>query len=169
MGLRIVLLVFLVALLGAQEQSPPHVEYGERSTETTRWWWPLPPNMDVIRVIDGDSIRVTAHYLPAPLSPHLILRLFGVDAPETGWRALCPEEAEAGRRATEASRAWLRDHLDATVVLRRWDKYGGRVLGDLVHPQGNLTTNLSLLGVVLPYHGHARPQWCKLLGDHSCA
>ena len=57
---------------------------------------------------------------------------------------------------------WLRDHPAATVVLHRWDKYGGRVLGDLMHPKGgNLSVELLRLGAAQPYDGRRRPDWCS--------
>ena len=36
----------------------------------------------VIRVSDGDTIVISAPFLPAPLKPELAVRIFGVDTPE---------------------------------------------------------------------------------------
>ena len=48
----------------------------------------------VLRVVDGDSIKISAPFLPHPLPSTLILRLRGVDTPEVGWRASCSEESQ---------------------------------------------------------------------------
>ena len=36
----------------------------------------------ILRVSDGDTIVISAPYLPAPLKPQLAVRIFGVDTPE---------------------------------------------------------------------------------------
>ena len=36
----------------------------------------------IIRVSDGDTIVISAPYLPAPLKPELAVRIYGVDTPE---------------------------------------------------------------------------------------
>ena len=41
----------------------------------------------VLRVIDGDTLVISATYLPPTLRPELLLRISGIDAPERGWRA----------------------------------------------------------------------------------
>jgi len=41
----------------------------------------------VLRVSDGDTIVISAPFLPAPLKPELAVRIYGVDTPEKGHRA----------------------------------------------------------------------------------
>ena len=57
------------------------------------------------RLIDGDTVAFRADFLPAPLKPELLLRVYGVDTPEKGHRAKCPSEAERGAAASEPG--WL--------------------------------------------------------------
>ena len=54
----------------------------------------------VVRVNDGDTVVIAAPFLPAPLKPELAVRVFGVDTPEKGHRAMCPSEAQRGEAAT---------------------------------------------------------------------
>ena len=51
---------------------------------------------EIVRVNDGDTIVISAPFLPAPLKPELAVRVFGVDTPEKGHRAQCPSEAQLG-------------------------------------------------------------------------
>lgn len=58
-------------------------------------------------VIDGDTISIAGH----------TIRLIGFDAPETGKRARCPDEARRGKLATLRLRAIVRDnHLSLERV-----------------------------------------------------
>lgn len=115
----------------------------------------------VLGVLDGDSIRISAPFLPHPLSNTLILRLRGVDAPEMGWRAGCTEESEFAVLASNGSKRWIRQR-SMRIELTQWDKYGGRVLGDVIdiNTSERLTDWLLTEGLVLPYNGRKRPNWC---------
>ena len=53
----------------------------------------------VLRVIDGDTLVISATYLPPPLRPELLLRICGIDTPERGWRADCKYERAHADRA----------------------------------------------------------------------
>ena len=59
-----------------------------------------PYDYKVTRVIDGDTVAFEAKFLPAPLKPELSIRVLGVDTPEKGHRAACPQEAEAALKAS---------------------------------------------------------------------
>jgi len=54
----------------------------------------------IVRAIDGDTIVITAPYLPAPLKPELGVRIFGVDTPEKSFRAKCESEKVRGEQAS---------------------------------------------------------------------
>lgn len=54
----------------------------------------------ILKVSDGDTVVISAPYLPAPLKPQLAVRVFGVDTPEKGHRAQCPKEAEMAEKAS---------------------------------------------------------------------
>ena len=55
----------------------------------------------ILRVNDGDTIVISAPFLPAPLKQELAVRIYGVDTPEKGFRAKCPQEDERGKLATK--------------------------------------------------------------------
>jgi endonuclease YncB( thermonuclease family) len=118
----------------------------------------------VLRVVDGDSIKISAPFLPHPLPSTLILRLRGVDTPEVGWRASCSEESQFATMATNGTEGWLQQRT-TRIQLDRWDKYGGRVLGDVIdiHTSERLTDWLLAVGLALPYNGRTRPDWCAHL------
>ena len=73
-----------------------------------------------------DSIRISAPFLPHPFPSTLILRLRSVDTPEVGWCATCSEQSQFATN-NELQQRTTRIQLD------RWDKYGGRVLGDVLY------------------------------------
>jgi endonuclease YncB( thermonuclease family) len=55
----------------------------------------------ITQVKDGDTVVISAPFLPAPLKPELAVRIYGVDTPEKGFRAQCPSEDARGLAATE--------------------------------------------------------------------
>jgi endonuclease YncB( thermonuclease family) len=86
----------------------------------------------IIRVSDGDTIVIAAPFLPAPLKPQLAVRIYGVDTPEKGHRAQCPAEAAAAERASAWTKTLVASSAQHQVILYKWDKFGGRVIGDIV-------------------------------------
>ena len=113
----------------------------------------------VADVIDGDTVRIVNPALPPPLDA-LSLRLLGVDAPETGRRARCPAEAEAAGAATAFVRRVLARADTVSVVLARWGKWGGRVLGRVAVDGRDLATLLIRAGHAAPYGGGSRRSRC---------
>lgn len=116
----------------------------------------------VIRVIDGDTVEFAAPFLPAPLKPKLAVRVFGVDTPEKGFRAKCESEAKRGAAATAFTKKVITESKTARVAIADWDKFGGRVLGDII-----LDNNVSLRGLLIQngfareYYGEAKQSWCE--------
>jgi len=92
------------------------------------------------RVIDGDTVAFQANWLPDPLKKELSIRVFGVDTPEKGHRAKCPQEDARGQAATQFTKDTINKSQKRQVVLIDWDKYGGRVLGDVLLDGKSLRT-----------------------------
>ena len=113
------------------------------------------------RVIDGDTVVVQANFLPDPLKKELAVRIFGVDTPEKGFRALCPSEDELGQAASAFTKKVVASALDKQLILMDWDKYGGRVLGDILLDGKSLRTMLINEGFAREYYGEAKQSWCK--------
>ena len=115
----------------------------------------------ITRVIDGDTVGIQATWLPAPLKPELSVRVFGVDTPEKGFRAQCPSEAQRGEAASAFTKAQINASSNRQIVLMDWDKYGGRVLGDVVLDGKSLRQLLIANGHAREYYGEAKTSWCQ--------
>lgn len=143
---RLLLLLLLVPTLAlAQGKQPKGVLY----------------DAQILKVNDGDTVVIAAPYLPPPLKPQLAVRIFGVDTPEKGFRAKCPAENERGLAATEFTKAAIRANpTGRQVVLYDWDKFGGRVLGDIILNGQSLRAMLIQNGYAREYYGDAKQSWC---------
>lgn len=115
----------------------------------------------ITRVIDGDTVGIQATWLPAPLKPELSIRVFGVDTPEKGHRAACASEAARGEAATAFTKAQINAATKRQIVLMSWDKYGGRVLGDVLLNGQSLRGMLITNGFAREYYGEAKTSWCN--------
>jgi endonuclease YncB( thermonuclease family) len=115
----------------------------------------------ITRVIDGDTVAFQADFLPAPLKKELSIRVFGVDTPEKGHRAQCASEAQRGEAASAFTKAQINASSNRQIVLMDWDKYGGRVLGDVVLDGKSLRQLLIANGLAREYYGEAKTSWCQ--------
>jgi endonuclease YncB( thermonuclease family) len=115
----------------------------------------------VIKVTDGDTVVIAAPYLPQPLKPQLAVRVYGVDTPEKGHRAQCPSEAQRGEQATAFTKNIVSKAVKRQVILYGWDKFGGRVLGDMVLDGQSLRAQLIANGFAREYYGEAKQSWCN--------
>jgi endonuclease YncB( thermonuclease family) len=115
----------------------------------------------ITRVIDGDTVAFQAPFLPAPLKPELSIRVFGVDTPEKGHRAQCESENARGQAATAFTKQAIAQATQRQVVLMDWDKYGGRVLGDVLLNGQSLRQMLIANGFAREYYGEAKTSWCN--------
>lgn len=114
----------------------------------------------VIRVSDGDTVVIAATYLPRPLKPELAVRIFGVDTPEKGHRAQCVQENEKALKASEYTTKLIKSGKKIQVTLYRWDKFGGRVLGDIIVDGQSIRAGLIKNGLAREYYGEAKQSWC---------
>ena len=115
----------------------------------------------IIRVSDGDTIVIAAPFLPAPLKPELAVRIFGVDTPEKGHRAQCAGEAQRGEMASQFTKTVVSKGRQFQVVLYGWDKFGGRVLGDIIVDGQSIRQGLIANGLAREYYGEAKQSWCN--------
>lgn len=118
---------------------------------------PGPVPARVLRVIDGDTVEVSAAVWVGQ-SVDVAVRLRGMDAPEL--RGACEEEQSLAREA----RSWLdREIGGATIVLTRIEggKYFGRVVADIATADGRaLGPEMLAAGLARPYAGGRRQDWC---------
>ena len=113
----------------------------------------------VVKVKDGDTFQVNPDWLPEGLT--LSIRVKGVDTPEKGFRAKCASEDKHGKAATEFTTLLLKSSTKRQIVLMDWDKYGGRVLGDVVLDGKSLRALLIQNGYAREYYGEAKTSWCN--------
>ncbi len=119
---------------------------------------PLPParaepgeyRWPIVKVIDGDTLKVDARADMPPELARLNVRLRGVDTPEKGGRAKCDAERRAGRAATAFTAAAVANAATVTFRNLAWGKYGGRVLADATVDGRSLADSLIIAG-----HGRA--------------
>lgn len=140
----LVLLAMLPALALAQKQ-PQGMTY----------------DAQIVRVNDGDTVVIAAPFLPKPLKPELAVRIYGVDTPEKGFRAKCPSEDQRGQAATAFTKNAVANSQQRQVVLYDWDKFGGRVLGDIILNGQSLRAALIANGFAREYYGDAKQSWCN--------
>jgi endonuclease YncB( thermonuclease family) len=114
----------------------------------------------ITKVVDGDTVDIKATFLPKPLKPVLSVRILGVDTPEHDSRAKCPEEKVLGDAATVFTKKLVTDSKKQQVVIVKWDKYGGRVLGDILLDNKKLSEELIKQGYAKPYFGGKKESWC---------
>lgn len=118
---------------------------------------PGPVPAIVLRIIDGDTIRVRAHIW---LGQEVVtnVRLRGVDTAEM--HARC----DAERRLAEQARVFVEDKLtEDHIVLRdiTYDKYGRRVVASVMTASGeDLSQALLAAGLAHPYQGGHKMPWC---------
>jgi endonuclease YncB( thermonuclease family) len=115
----------------------------------------------ITRVIDGDTVAFQAPFLPAPLKPELSIRVYGVDTPEKGFRAECLSEAARGEAASAFTKNAIATSTTRQIALIDWDKYGGRVLGDVILNGQSLRSMLIANGFAREYYGEAKQSWCQ--------
>jgi endonuclease YncB( thermonuclease family) len=146
---RFLLLLLAVPLLAFAQKTPQGVTY----------------DAQILRVTDGDTVVIAAPFLPKPLKPELAIRVFGVDTPEKGFRAQCPSEAQRG----EAASAFTKNAINSAaagggkfqVTMYGWDKFGGRVLGDILINGQSLRAALIANSFAREYYGDAKQSWCN--------
>ena len=142
---KLLLLLALLPTFALAEKTPTGVEYA----------------VVITRVIDGDTVAYKADWLPDPLKKELSIRVFGVDTPEKGFRAKCPKEDEMGQAATAFTKKAVKDAKKTKIVLYEWDKYGGRVLGDVLLDGKSLRDMLIKNNYAREYFGEAKQSWCE--------
>ena len=142
---KLLAILLLVPTLALAQKTPQGVTY----------------DAQILRVSDGDTIVIAAPFLPAPLKPQLAVRIFGVDTPEKGFRAKCESENQRGIAASEFTKQAVNASTQRQVTLYAWDKFGGRVLGDIILNGQSLRAMLIQNGHAREYYGDAKQSWCN--------
>lgn len=141
---KLILLLLFLPLLAWAQKTPHGVTYDTK----------------IVRVIDGDTVVIRAPFLPQPLKPELAVRIYGVDSPEKGVKAQCASENQRGKAASAFTKHAVTNTRNHQVVIYRWDKFGGRILGDIILDGVSLRDELIRNGHVKEYFGDAKQSWC---------
>jgi len=120
-----------------------------------------PYSWQITRVIDGDTVAFKADFMPAPLKSELSIRVLGVDTPEKAPRAACEKEAKAAAAASEFTKNAVKNAKVTQIEIKSHDKYGGRVLGDVILDGKRLSEMLIANGHARAYKGNKKTSWCE--------
>jgi endonuclease YncB( thermonuclease family) len=142
-------LCLLIPVLAFAQKTPQGVTY----------------DAQILRITDGDTVVIAAPFLPKPLKPELAVRVYGVDTPEKGFRGQCDSEKQRG----EAASVFTKNAINSAIAqggkiqatLYGWDKFGGRVLGDILVNGQSLRAALIANGFAREYYGEAKQSWCN--------
>jgi endonuclease YncB( thermonuclease family) len=109
-------------------------------------------------VYDGDTVKIIVLLSDTPL--RFSLRILGIDTPELKHgEGRLPEEHLAAVKVRDYVKSLFPTNI-AKIRIHDWDKYGGRVLGDLFLPTGeNVSEILIKCGWARPYHGEKKRSW----------
>jgi micrococcal nuclease len=141
---KLLALLLLVPTLALAQKAPQGVTY----------------DAQILRVSDGDTVVIAAPFLPQPLKPELAVRIYGVDTPEKGFRGQCDSEKQRGEAASVFTKNLVAASQQRQVILYGWDKFGGRVLGDIILNGKSLRSQLIANGFAREYYGDAKQSWC---------
>lgn len=115
----------------------------------------------ITRIIDGDTVAFEANFLPDPLKKELSIRVYGVDTPEKSWRGKCDSEKALGEKASKFTKRLIAEADEIKVAIYKWDKFGGRVLGDIIIDGKSLRYALIDKGYAREYYGDKKESWCE--------
>jgi endonuclease YncB( thermonuclease family) len=78
---------------------------------------------------------------------------------------MCPSEAQRGEAASAFTKKAIESAAAAKgkfqVTMYGWDKFGGRVLGDILINGQSLRAALIANGFAREYYGEAKQSWCN--------
>ncbi|HET8687870.1 MAG TPA: thermonuclease family protein [Methanosarcina sp.] len=111
----------------------------------------------VPKIIDGDTCTIIFLIGDKPFK--INLRISGIDAPEI--HGDTQEEMLAAKVSHSILTSIIEHHPKWYVVMYRWDKYGGRVIGDLYFTKKGKPLSSILLekGCVRKYNGTKKEKW----------
>ena len=120
-------------------------------------------NYKVVKVSDGDTIQFEAPFMEQylGLKPVLSLRVLGVDTPEKGGRAQCPQEDAKAQAASAFTKDAVAKAKTIQFEIKDHDKFGGRVLGDVFINGQRLSEMLIKNGHARAYFGEKKQSWCN--------
>lgn len=119
----------------------------------------------VVKVEDGDTVKVTVPAFANTPFQTLSVRIMGIDTPESSKaHAKCADEITAGKTASQYAKTLVRPGDKVMIGYVGLDKYGGRILGYITLPDGRDWSTIMLAsGQALPYDGKTKANWCSII------
>lgn len=113
----------------------------------------------VIDVYDGDTITVIFFVGDEPVQ--IKVRLLGIDTPEV-------KSGKGKFKAEKIAGKHCRDYLNSLIgntvvnlVIHKWGKYGGRVIGSVSINDKDVSQLMISNGFALPYDGGKKHKWTQ--------
>ncbi len=150
-GVTVILFIVAIVLIGLSIVNPAFA----KEVKMEEYDFPI------TRIIDGDTVAFEADFLPEPLKQELSIRVYGVDTPEKSWRGKCDSEKALGEEASKFTKNLIKNADTIQVAIYKWDKFGGRVLGDIIIDGKSLRMALIDKGYAREYYGDKKESWCK--------
>ena len=117
-------------------------------------------NLKILRVIDADTILVSAPFMPAPLKKQMPMRLSNVDTPNINRWAKCGKEAFLGEEAKKFVEQLIKKSKKQEVKIVGYDKYG-RWLGQIYLDGTSISDSLIEKKLARYYYGGKKQSWCN--------
>lgn len=114
----------------------------------------------VLRVIDADTILVSAPFMPPPLKKQMPMRLSNVDTPNIKRWANCGREAYLGEEAKKYVEQLIKSAKNQEVKIVGYDKYG-RWLGQIYLDGKSISDSLIEKNLARYYYGGKKKSWCN--------
>ena len=114
----------------------------------------------ILRIIDADTILVSAPFMPAPLKKQMPMRLSNVDTPNINRWANCGSEATLGEEAKKYVESLIKKSKKQQVKIVGYDKYG-RWLGQIYLDGKSISDSLIEKKFARPYYGGKKQSWCN--------
>lgn len=116
--------------------------------------------IEFVKVLDGDTVKIKVNIVPPPFNK-IGLRVYGVDTPESTWRAKCDSEKNLGLEAKSYVLDLYAKSKNVEYKFFEYGKYAGRVLGDVIFDGKSLHDLLIAKGYARPYFGEKKSDWCN--------
>lgn len=115
-----------------------------------------PIKFKIVKVYDGDTVHVVILLGQEPL--RLSIRISGIDTPEL------KSKNEKEKLAAQKCKSELESYIyseDCRLVIRAWDKYGNRVIGDFyIRENGEKISDIMIKrGFGRIYNGKKKVEW----------
>lgn len=114
----------------------------------------------ILRVIDADTILVSAPFMPPPLKQQMPMRLSNVDTPNINRWANCGKEAFLGEEAKKYVEYLIKKSKTQQVKIVGYDKYG-RWLGQIYLDGKSISDSLIEKKLARNYYGGKKQSWCN--------